>query len=254
MNTSVLCQKKVSGCFCDNVYVKNAVHTNLIVSRTSGGTVSIPALDLANLDCLKLTANQTVVGCGAGGDLGGTNTSVGSNALSTSTGDSNVSVGHNAGVSMTTGGFNTIIGKSAGFELTTGNANLFSGFRSGVSITTGVLNTFVGPNSGVNTSVGLSGCVLIGNEAGALNTTNDRLMIHNTTTTEPLIDGDFAGDTIQFNGLVTLGKAGSTGVTDVHTVICNEVPLTIEADAGYIRINVNGTVKRLKLYDDVSPP
>lgn len=247
MNTSVLCQKKVSGCFCDSVYVKNSVHTNLIVPRTSGGTVSIPALDLANLDCLKLAPNQTVVGCGAGGDLGGTNTAVGSNALSVSTGDSNVSVGHNAGVSLTTGGFNTIIGKSAGFDLTTGNANVFSGFRSGVNIITGVLNTFVGPNSGVNTSTGLSGCVLIGNEAGALNTTDNRLMIDNTTTTEPLIDGDFAGDTLQLNATTTIGKENDTTVHRVNTPV---VGVSTDPSADAINISINGTTYKLHLFPD----
>jgi len=105
----------------------------------------------------------------------------------------------------------------------------------------------VGPNSGVNTSVGLSGCVLIGNEAGALNTTDNRLMIDNTTTTEPLIDGDFAGDTLQLNATTTVGKTGDTTVHGINTPV---VAVSADPSTTAINISLNGTTYKLHLFPD----
>ena len=301
MTTIPQCQKKATGCFCDNVYVKNTLYTDLIQPKTAGGTVSIPSLVIPSIDCLTLNANQTIVGCGADGSGGTGNTAVGVNALSVATGNNNTSVGNSSGGSLTTGDNNTAVGNSSGSSLTTGSNNVLNGFEAGLNLTTGGGNTLIGSLSGnalttseANTAVGIStltiatgdgntalgaiagfslttgefntllgygagsgmsgnlnGCVLIGNRAGVNNTVADRLMIDNTNTDEPLIDGNFAGDTLQINGTVTLG---TDSTTPIHVLNVSEVPLTLENDAGYIRLNVNGTVKRIKLYDDVNPP
>lgn len=281
------CSKKVNGCFCDNVYVKNTIYTDLIQPKTVGGTVSIPSLVVPPpvIDCLTLSASQTIVGCGADGSDGANNTAVGVNALSVVTGNDNTSIGYEsakglssgslnvvvgsfAGTAMESATGNVIIGESTGVVLTTGLENILVGLEAGLAIEDGNNNTIIGSNSGKtivdginnviigniageNTSTDLSGTVLIGNNAGGNNTTNNRLMIDNTNTDEPLIDGDFSGNTLQVNGTITLG---TDSTTPVHVLNVSEVPLTLENDAGYIRLNINGTIKRIKLYDDVNPP
>lgn len=242
------CQKKVNGCFCDNVYVKNTVYTDLIQPRTSGGKVSIPALDLAGLECLNLTNSTTNVGCDAGGSLGTNMTSVGINALRDATGNANVAVGNSAGVSVTAGSGNTLIGSNVSGSLTTSNSNVIIGQGAGGTIEDGGANTIIGAGAGVTVGANLIGCVLLGRSAGGNNTTDNRLMIDNSNTNEPLIDGDFSGDTLQVNGQVTLG---TDSTTPVHKLNIDTANTSTEANVEYIRIEINDLgVRRIPTYDD----
>lgn len=242
------CQKKVNGCFCDNVYVKNTVYTDLIQPRTSGGKVSIPALDLAGLECLNLTTSTTNVGCGAGGSLGTNMTSVGTNALRDATGNANVAVGNAAGISITIGSGNTLVGSNVSGALTTGISNVIIGQLAGNTIETGSSNTIIGQGAGSAVDAGLIGCVLLGRAVGQTNITNNRLMIDNSSTNEPLIDGDFTGNTLQINGQVTLGTDSTTPVHKLNTDTANT---STEANVEYIRIEINGLgVRRIPTFDD----
>ena len=277
------CQKKASGCFCDNVYVKNTLYTDLIQPKTTGGTVSIPSLVIPPpvVDCLTLSVSQTSVGCGADGSGGTDNTAVGVNALSVATGNNNTAVGNSAGSSLTTGNNNVLNGFEAGLNLTTGGSNTLIGSLSGNALTTGVANTAVGISTlaiatgdgntvlgtvaglnlttgefntllgygaGSNMSGNLNGCVLIGKEAGVNNTVADRLMIDNTNTNEPLIDGSFSSDFLQINGKVTLGKTAGSVVHDFRTTPIASanpdytglvLPVEVQGTTYYIRLHEN---------------
>jgi len=236
--------------YAKDLKVSNKLFVNQICPY-SGDTVTIDGLVIPNIDCLTLSATETVVGCDASNGTGVNNTAVGISAgqdlttgvantllghqsgQSLTAGNSNTLIGVNAGKDMTLAGFNTVVGVSAGNSLTAGNSNTVVGAFAGQSLTlgatnvliggsagntltTGVNNTILGHQAGINTSNNLTGCVLIGNQTGDANATDNRLMIDNSNTTEPLIDGDFAGDTLQVNGVVTLGQTSNT--TNVHEI------------------------------------
>ena len=128
-------------------------------------------------------------------------------------------LGHQAGYSNTSGGHNNFIGYQAGYHNTTGWTNAFIGGFSGYNNSTGMQNVFIGAGSGVGNTVGNNnvyigyscananvgaGNVFIGFEAGKTGAYSDRLFIENSsTTTVPLINGDFANDRIAFNRMAT---------------------------------------------------
>ncbi|OOP56148.1 MAG: hypothetical protein AYP45_10690 [Candidatus Brocadia carolinensis] len=118
------------------------------------------------------------------------------------TGHNNTFVGRDAGFSNTTGTFNTFLGASAGGMNTTGRNNTFLGMEAGLSNTSGINNTFIGRNAG-RKSTGTAN-VFIGANAGHLETRNNKLYIDNSTTSAPLIYGDFATNSLRFNGKVTI--------------------------------------------------
>ena len=210
MTTPTQCSKKTNGCFCDNVYVKNTLYTNLIQPRTSGGKVSIPALDLAGLECLNLTNSTTNVGCGAGGSLGTNMTSVGTNALKDATGNANVGVGNGAGVSLTIGSGNTLVGSNVSGSLTSGTANVMIGQLAGNTIETGSSNTIVGQGAGNSAGASLTGCVLLGRSAG------ENLIADNT-----VIIGTNAGTSLTtgINNTIIGHEAGSSLTTGGNNTI-----------------------------------
>jgi len=90
------------------------------------------------------------------------------------TGSSNVYVGKASGGSQTSGSNNVYLGSSAGGYKTSGNNNVFVGYKSGLS----------NGDSGGN--------VFIGNNAGQNETNSNKLYIANSSTTTPLIYGDFS--------------------------------------------------------------
>ena len=136
-------------------------------------------------------------------------TSTDSTVLGNNTGkgsNESVHLGANTGNNISSGGFNTFVGHSAGLNCTTGGDNVLIGRESGVSLTTGNLNVIVGSNTGTGMNT-QSGCVILGYNVGQNNTQDNRLMIDNTFTNTPLLDGDFAGDVLTVNGdLVVTGE------------------------------------------------
>lgn len=88
---------------------------------------------------------------------------------------------------------NTFIGHLAGSSVKGSNDNVFIGYNSGLK-QTGILsvsgngNVFIGANTGLNESA------------------SNKLVIDNSSTTTPLIWGDFALDQLKFNGKVGIGN------------------------------------------------
>jgi hypothetical protein len=152
------------------------------------------------------------VGYGAIGGNGGVasssnNTGIGFQSLWTaSTGAQNTALGSQSLFSNTTAANNTAVGYQAGYNNTTGSNNVAVGFYTGG---VGSNNTSVGYNSGRNNTG--SNNVFLGYNAGNFTATFDnRLYIDNSTTTDPLIGGDFSSNRVGIN------KSPATVSTTLH--------------------------------------
>jgi len=160
-----------------------------------------------------LTNNQnTFVGLSTGKNntTGNSNTYVGANSgVANVSGLSNIGIGVNA-LNKNNGNDNTVIGNSALFESLTGNSNIVIGNNAG-NKSTGNSNLFIGKEAGYfNTG---SNNVFIGNGAGRTETSSDKLYIDNSSTTNPLIYGDFLGNYLRVNGTLNINNAYSLPTT-----------------------------------------
>ena len=202
---------------------------------------------------IETGSDNTTLGSSAGGNItsGTSNTLIGisaGNALTT--GFDNTFVGHAAGLA-TTGIRNTFIGREAGRLNTTGGRNTCVGEGAGRGIVGGNDNVMIGRSAGLSNDV--SSCVLIGNNAGNNNTISNRLMIDNSNTNTPLIDGDFSANSLQINGVTTIGQTGNT--TNQHEI--NGL-LSATATAGartlpsnpvdFLTVTINGTTRKIPFY------
>jgi len=198
-------------------------------------------------------SGSVVIGNSAGSALTGTainNTFIGSGSgINNTDGNENTFIGYNSGERNVDGNENTFLGFRTGERNIDGSNNVFLGSGSGFSNTNGNLNVLIGNNAGT-TMTTQSGCILIGADAGENNTLNNRLMIDNTNTSEPLLDGDFINDTLQLNGKVSIGKTESAPGTQIHNIfgLTDNNGNTIDT---YLVINVNGIQYRLPLYNSV---
>lgn len=162
------------------------------------------------------------------------NLAIGFSSQTTSTiGGSNVSIGNYTLLRNVTGGYNVALGDmamSGNIGTTTGhNYNVSVGALSLYSISNGAdRNTAIGYLAGDSLSTG-DGNVFIGNEAGGQVTTeSNRLYIDNTSTSSPLIYGDFSTDQVRINGEIqadTLVLRRSDGIY---------VKLSVDADNNII--------------------
>jgi hypothetical protein len=121
--------------------------------------------------------------------------STGKAATSSST--SNVFFGMYSGL-KTTGSENTFIGRSAGFNNTTGGYNTYVGTWAGQNNSSGLRNTFIGNLSGYRNTGSYN--VFIGFSAGYNETGSNKLYIDNSSTSLPLIYGDFSSNYLTING------------------------------------------------------
>lgn len=141
-----------------------------------------------------------------------------------SSGSDNTFLGFSSGWSNTTGQQNTFLGASSGSQATSGKGNTFIGYQSGSGLTTGNYNVCLGGYSGYgnlgnnNVVIGYgagqsasgSGNIFIGFNAGSFESGSNKLYIANSSTTKPLIYGDFAA-TFPF---VVINGNGSDRVND----------------------------------------
>lgn len=174
---------------------------------------------------------NTFIGTYSGATNNGTmNVGVGMNANSGSTTNHSTSVGAGAGQGLT-GNNNTMVGYNAG-QFINGSDNVLVGYKAGYS------NYGSGPFTG-------TGNVLIGNNVGGNMGLSNKLMIDNSSTTTPLIWGDFTNDQVKLNGKVGIGfgtltnfptTAGSVNVSGYNLFVGGGI-LTEE-----IRVNLrNGS-------------
>jgi hypothetical protein len=150
------------------------------------------------------------------------------------TGASNVFFGTQAGADNL-GSQNTYVGDASGAGSVNGQNNVFLGSWSGTSNVSGSNNVHVGANAGryhqgssnifigngtgydnvTPYNLGGTGNILIGNNLGQNMDISNILMIDNTSTTTPLIWGDFANDKVVINGFLGIKKSNPVRELDV---------------------------------------
>ena len=108
---------------------------------------------------------------------------------------------------------NTAIGASALFRINTNSdENTAIGTEAGYN-STGSINVYIGHRAGYTNANG-SGNIFIGNQAGYFDGGSNRLYIDNTSTTTPLVFGDFAANLLRINGMLNINNQYSFPLTD----------------------------------------
>ena len=131
------------------------------------------------------------------------NVLIGSYAGLYNEGDDNVIIGKRAGMASF-GGSNVFIGTSAGYDNFYGHSNVFIGKDAGFWNIDSHSNVFIGTSAGHSSGNGSSN-VFIGDSAGYYETGSHRLYIANSSTTTPLIYGEFNNQLIGINGKLGIG-------------------------------------------------
>lgn len=134
--------------------------------------------------------------------IGSNNIAVGYKAMySNLDGNENTSVGAEALMSNLQGFKNTAFGFQSLYKNLFGNGNIGIGAYSNYFNKDGNNNTIIGFEAGKGTADhNKSGNIFIGYQAGFNETTDNKLYIENSSSSNPLIYGDFNSDSIQLNG------------------------------------------------------
>lgn len=140
------------------------------------------------------------------------NTFIGDNAGLDSSGGGNTFVGEDAGRDNVAGVHNNHFGQAAGRDQTTGNFNTYLGSGAGAFKTGGGNNTLLGYQAGISSASG-SNNVMIGYTTGSNETGSNKLYIDNSTTSKPLIYGDFSSNKLQVNGDFYVNENSATNAT-----------------------------------------
>ena len=152
------------------------------------------------------------------------NTSIGYQTMYNASGIGNTAIGQQALSQGNIGNGNTAIGLWASRANNSGSSNLTMGAQSYYANTTGSGNTILGTTSGRyvngdnNTMIGyqsghgngtvsnFSRSVFIGYNSGYYETNSDRLYIENSSTSSPLIYGEFDNNLIRINGTLDINN------------------------------------------------
>ena len=219
------------------------VYTTASAQTSYGGLIGITPLPTIGTAGNGGDNTNSYFGHGAGinnGNAGIFNTFIGGESGNSNTnGDYNTFLGYLSGSSNTGGSNNTFIGTvsgsfnvngddntflggGSGQEHITGNGNTFIGADSGWLNSSGANNTFLGYNSGAGNQTG-SGNVFLGHQAGSTEFGSNLLYIDNSSTSSPLIWGDFAANMLRFNG--------SVRITDIAENMANDLTHVLVEDA-----------------------
>ncbi len=109
----------------------------------------------------------------------------------------NTFIGNEAGQKNTSGNQNTFLGEKAGYYNTTASYNVFLGHRSGHYNTSSSYNTYVGVSAGHDANGSRN--VFLGYQAGFNEAGSNKLYIDNSSTSTPLIYGDFSANQVGIN-------------------------------------------------------
>jgi len=150
----------------------------------------------------------------------------------------NTFVGHLTGQKSTDCSNNTFIGYQVGYNNLTGNNNTYIGYGAGLK-STGSNNILIGYLTGYNNTAG-SGNVFIGNSAGYSETGSNLLYIDNSSSSTPLIYGDFSNDSLVVNGklrvngnmslpIVTVSSNTTLGASHYTVLVNANVIITLPA-------------------------
>ncbi|RMH34168.1 MAG: hypothetical protein D6694_15375, partial [Gammaproteobacteria bacterium] len=174
------------------------------LNRVTTGSSNIGIGTYANYGITTTTSNIAIGKQSMNNNAGWANVGIGvQSGLYKTSGDLNTFIGFQAGYGngvYSSASKNTLIGARAGRYITSSsNDNVLIGYLSGYNIGTASTNTFIGSQSGYN-AVGTTGCIFIGYQAGYSETNSNRLYIANSSTTTPLIYGEFDNRLIVVNG------------------------------------------------------
>ena len=196
------------------------------------------------------------------------NTFIGNESGTTnSSGGYNTFLGYNSGIANSAGQGNTFVGADCGFYNTSANNNTCMGTYAGENLSTGSYNTFIGGQSGhgggipgtnpsafitgnYNTAIGYqsgfsnvagSGNIFIGYQAGYSFTGSNSLYIDNSSTSTPLIYGNFSANQLSLNGNVGVNRAPYANVSLTVSPNSQSYGLYIDAGATYAAY-INGNV------------
>ena len=177
----------------------NVAIGRLAMSGTSTNALIRYNIAVGNLSLSSLTSGSSNVGVGYASlqdvTSGTENTAIGTLSLqNVTTGRENTAVGNGTGIALTTGTENTMMGDDAGSSITTGQRNTLLGNQAGSSLNIGSANVFIGDSAGANETTG-----------------SNKLYIDNSSTTTPLIYGDFATNELRVNGELQVGNPATTG-------------------------------------------
>jgi len=115
----------------------------------------------------------------------------------------NTFLGRSTGEGNTTGDSNTFLGHSAGYNNSTGRAGTYIGRAAGYQ-NNGEGNTLIGYFAGYNNTSGDSN-IFLGFQAGYYEYGSHKLYIDSSSTSSPLIYGEFDNNVIAFMGTVGVG-------------------------------------------------
>ena len=179
-------------------------------SGNSGWTELVTTAGANELDDLsdaKTDATSVFIGSNSGSNDDGSN--------------DNVALGISALNDNINGRYNSAIGKMSAYSNTSGDHNVAFGIGTLYYNSTGSNNTAIGSMAGVGSSGNsVSGCIMIGYEAGRYNSSDNKLYIDNCSTSSPLIGGDFSTNQVDINGTIKI-TGGSPGVDKVLTSDAN---------------------------------
>ena len=158
---------------------------------------------------------NTFVGYRAGeaNTTGNYNTFLGEGSGTLSTlGDRNLYLGSRAGTGNINGNNNVLLGAFVAEDQTGGSDNTILGYAAGREMTGGNDNVLIGYEAGKRIGSSSHRNIMIGHQAGFQTSGSDQLIIDNTSTTNPLIQGDFDDDELEVNGDFFVNRPASTNI------------------------------------------
>lgn len=183
--------------------------------RAITGAISNTAIGFRALEDLTNQEGNTAVGAFAAMNTttGFKNTAIGWNALNNNIdGDFNVAVGEASLLQNTNGYDNVSVGSEAMYDNLSGFANTAVGDQALSNMQSGDENVAVGRLAG-NLNTAGNRNIFIGTRAGYNETGSDKLYIDPTSTTTPLIKGDFSSNRIDINGGIYANYGNSVGAS-----------------------------------------
>ena len=239
-DTSMIAGQSHHSIYADTSMVTGQSHHSIYADTAdyviNGGATDINGLSDALIESFSMyigedpsftTSSATynvAVGITAMGNVtsGKQNVAVGFNALEENTsGERNVGLGYQALENTTTGSMNTGVGRTSLPFNTTGDGNTGIGDFTLYNNSIGDYNVAIGQGAGSSNTTG-SNNVFIGKLAGNNSnhtTADNKLVIANSNTTTPLIEGDFNDATLKVN--VSLSVTGSMQMSIATTITSN---------------------------------
>ena len=161
----------------------------------------------------------------------------------------NTANGLEALYSNTNGSENTAIGFSALYFNTSGTGNVSLGVKANGNNEEGNYNTIIGYKAGLGTSIhNKSGNIFLGYQAGYNETGNNKLYIENSSSSNPLIYGDFDQSLVRIYGSLQMSTTGAsinefstdvtlTGTSDFALPTENAVKTYVDNSIGAINLD-----------------